>query len=127
MESKIAEPPEDGCEPKSVKDAVSEVLINKTKKNKFLENVGMDIAPACSGGESRRELQAELALEKQATAELRDLVNIQRQQLNEMVMKMQAAEEERAKKDEEMRQKQVETDALLRRLMTMIPTNQATR
>jgi hypothetical protein len=127
MESKIAEPPADGCEPKSVKEAVSEVLTDKNKKNKFLENVGMDSASACSGGESRRELQAELALEKQATTELRDLVNLQRQQLDEMVMKMQAAEEERAKKDEEIKEKQLETDALLRRLMSMIPTNQATR
>jgi hypothetical protein len=44
-----------------------------------------------------------------------------------MVMKMQAAEEEKAKKDEEIKEKQLETDALLRRLMSMIPTNQATR
>ena len=80
-----------------------------------------------SSSESRRELHSELALEQEATADLRELVNIQRQQRDEMVKKMQAAEEERAKKDEEMRQKQVGTDALLRRLMTLIPTNQETR
>jgi hypothetical protein len=36
METKIAEPVEDGCEPKSVNDVVSEVLCEKTKKNQFL-------------------------------------------------------------------------------------------
>jgi len=36
MEMKIAEPVEDGCEPKSVNDVVCEVLADKTKKNKFL-------------------------------------------------------------------------------------------
>jgi prophage antirepressor-like protein len=63
---------------------------------------------------------------KQTSADLRDLVNIQRQQLDEMVKKQQSTEEERAKHDEEMKQRQVETDALLRRLMAMIPGAQAT-
>jgi DNA-binding protein H-NS len=58
---------------------------------------------------------------KQTSADLRDLVNIQRQQLDEMVKKIQAVEEERAKNDEEMKQRQVKTDALLRRLMAMVP------
>jgi hypothetical protein len=44
-----------------------------------------------------------------------------------MVKKMQATEEERAKNNEEMQQRQVETNALLRRLMAMIPASQATR
>jgi prophage antirepressor-like protein len=66
-------------------------------------------------------------LEKQTIADLRDLMNIQRQQMDDMVQKMQAAEEQRAKKDEEQKQRQVETDALLRRLMAMIPGSQATR
>jgi len=57
----------------------------------------------------------------------RDLVNIQCQQLDEMVKKQQAAEEERAKHDEEMKQRQVENDALLRCLMTMIIGTHATR
>ena len=127
MERKIAEPIEEGCEQKSVNDVVSEVLVDKTKKNNFLLNVGIFSSPGgCSAG-SRRELEAELAMEKQTSADLRDLVNIQCQQLDEMVKKMQSIEEERAKKDEEMKQRQVETDALLRRLMSMIPASQATR
>jgi hypothetical protein len=43
-----------------------------------------------------------------------------------MVKKMQAAEEERAKREEEMRQKQAETDAILRCVMAMLSTNQPT-
>ncbi|BAH93433.1 Os06g0271475 [Oryza sativa Japonica Group] len=125
MEMKIAEPVEDGCEPKSVNDAVSEVLAGKTKKNKFLVNVGINSLPVDSSAGSRRELQAALVEEKQTSADLRELVNIQRQQLDEMVKKMQAAEEERAKNDEEMKQRQAETDTLLRRLMAMIPSSQA--
>jgi hypothetical protein len=42
-------------------------------------------------------------LEKQTSSDLRDLVNIQRQQLDEMVKKQQSTEEERAKHDEEMK------------------------
>lgn len=125
MEMKIAEPVEDGCEPKSVNDAVSEVLAGKTKKNKFLVNVGINSLPVDSSAGSRRELQAALVEEKQTSTDLRELVNIQRQQLDEMVKKMQAAEEERAKNDQEMKQRQAETDTLLRRLMAMIPSSQA--
>jgi hypothetical protein len=44
-----------------------------------------------------------------------------------MVKKMQATKEERAKNDEETQQRQVETNALLRRLMAMILGSQATR
>lgn len=126
MESKIAETPKDGCEPKSAEDAISEVLVGKTKKNNFLKNVGIKNAPGASCGGNRREIEAELALEKQTTADLREVVNKQHQQLDEMVKKMQAAEEERAKREEEMRQKQAETDAILRRVMAMLSTNRPT-
>jgi hypothetical protein len=127
METKIAEPVEDGCEPKSVNDVVSKVLCEKTKKNQFLQNVGIKRRGGGSSAASRHELEAQLVLEKQTSSDLRDLVNIQRQQLDEMVKKQQSTEEERAKHDEEMKQRQVETDALLRCLMAMIPGAQATR
>lgn len=42
MENKINEPVEDGQEPKTVIEAVFEVLAEKTKKNKFLHNVGLN-------------------------------------------------------------------------------------
>jgi hypothetical protein len=47
--------------------------------------------------------------------------------MDDMVQKMQATEEQRANNDEEMKQRQVKTDALLRRLMAMILGSQATR
>lgn len=72
-------------------------------------------------------LQAALVSEKQTSADLRDLLNIQRQQLDELVKKVQATEEERAKNDEEMKQRQAETDTLIRRLMAMIPSTNPTR
>jgi hypothetical protein len=50
------------------------------KKNKFLVNVRINSLPADSSAGSRRELQAALVLEKQTSADLRDLVNIRRQQ-----------------------------------------------
>jgi len=120
MEMKIAEPVEDGCEPKSVNDVVSDFLCEKTNKNQFLHNVGIKKGVGGSSAGTRRELEAQLLMEKQTSSDLRELVNVQRQQLDEMVKKQQTAEEERAKHDEEMKQRQVETDALLRRLMAMI-------
>ena len=65
--------------------------------------MGINSLPADSSAGSHRELEATLTLEKQTSSYLRELVNIQRQQLDEMVTKMQAKEEERGKADEEMR------------------------
>jgi hypothetical protein len=51
--------------------------------------------PVDSSAGTRRELQEALASEKQTSADLRDLVNIQCQQLDDMVKKVQTIEEER--------------------------------
>ena len=40
MEEKLNEPVDDGQEPKDVTEVVSEALVQKTKKNNFLVNVG---------------------------------------------------------------------------------------
>jgi mRNA-degrading endonuclease HigB of HigAB toxin-antitoxin module len=40
MEEKLNEPVDDVVEPKDVTDVVSEALVQKTKKNRFLVNVG---------------------------------------------------------------------------------------
>jgi hypothetical protein len=78
MEMKIAKPVEDGCEPKSVNDAICEVLADKTKKNKFLVNVRINSLPADCSARSHHELHAVLVSEKQTSTDLMDLVNIQR-------------------------------------------------
>jgi hypothetical protein len=86
MEGKINAP--DGEEPKDVADAVSEVLVQKTKKNSFLVNVGMKSSSASQHNcESRRELQAELVVEKQTSSDLRELVKTQQVQMDDMMKK----------------------------------------
>jgi hypothetical protein len=44
-----------------------------------------------------------------------------------MVKKMQEMQEERKKSDEESKVRQAEIDTLLRRLMALIPSSEATR
>lgn len=95
MEMRVAASVEDGCQQKWVNDVVFQVLAEKTKKNKFFVNVGMKGLPVDSSAGTRRELQEALASEKQTSADLRDLVNIQCQQLDDMVKKVQTIEEER--------------------------------
>jgi len=41
MEHQLAAPPEEGEEPKSATEVVADVLDDSTKKNMFLQNVGI--------------------------------------------------------------------------------------
>ncbi|OQU93392.1 uncharacterized protein LOC8059490 isoform X3 [Sorghum bicolor] len=128
MEDKINAPVQDGEEPKDVADIVHEVLAQKTKKNKFLVNVGLKRSSATEDyAESQHELQAELLQEKQTTSELKEVVKAQQMQMDEMMKKFQKGEIARAKQDEEYKKKQDETNALIRGLMSMIPASQPTR
>ncbi|KAJ1281197.1 hypothetical protein BS78_04G289300 [Paspalum vaginatum] len=120
IERKIANPVEDGEEPIAITDAVSKVLLEKTKKNKFLVNVGIQKKPSTSIA-MQRDIEAELVREKQGSDELRALVNAQRQQMDAMGKQLEESEAARAKYEQVMKEKQAETDALLRRLMSMIP------
>ncbi|KAJ1265029.1 hypothetical protein BS78_08G046900 [Paspalum vaginatum] len=106
IEHKIADPIEDGEKP-NLTEVVSNVLVHKTKKNRFLCNVGIQNKTGTSNA-MRRELEAELVREKQGSNEL-------------SALRMQEAETARAKHDEEILKKQAETDELLKRLMSMIP------
>lgn len=123
METKLTEPVEAGVQPKTVTEVVSEVLAENSKRNSFLQNVGIQSAPT---RRSKGDLEAQLAMEKRGSNELREIVDTQRQQLDRLLKQMQEAEAARAKKEEEMTKKQAETDALLRRLMAMIPQTHAT-
>jgi hypothetical protein len=114
MENKMSAPVEDEQEPQSVATIVSDVLGEKVKKHKFLCSVGIQKAPGRSNGPSPQVLEAELEMEKQGSNELRELVANQREQMDMMAKHIKDVEEARAKKD-------AETDALIRRLMTMIP------
>ncbi|CAN6242033.1 unnamed protein product [Urochloa humidicola] len=128
MEDKINAPVNDGEEPKDVTDAVSEVLLQKTKKNSFLVNVGMK-SSSVSGdnAESLQELEAELVVEKQTSSELRELVKTQQVQMEDMMKKFEESEATKARQNEEFMKKQAETDALIRSLMSMIPASVLTR
>jgi hypothetical protein len=59
-------------QPKSVNEVVFDVLSEKTRKNKFLQNVGIQITRPTS---SEQDIRADLAAERRANAELRAIVN----------------------------------------------------
>ena len=125
MEEKLNEPVDDGQEPKDVTEVVSEALLQKTKKNNFLVNVGVKSVPTCVSAE--RDLQEELVVEKQISSDLRELVKTQQQQMEEMMKKFQELETARAKQEEESKKRQADTDALIKGLMSMIPGSQGTQ
>jgi len=127
MEDKINGTVGDGEESIDVTDVVSEVLVKKTKKNRFLVNVGMKSLPDADNVESQRELEAELVVERQTTNDLRQIVRTQQQQMDEMVKRFQESEATRARQEEELKKKQAETDALIKGLMSMIPGSLPTR
>jgi hypothetical protein len=129
MEGKINA--HDGEESKDVADVVSEVLVQKTKKNSFLANVGMKSSSACKDNiESRCELKAELEMEKQTSSDLRVLVKTQQVQIeaqqvqmDDMMKKFQKSKIARARQEDEFKKKQAEIDALIKGLMSMIPAS----
>ena len=125
MEEKLIQPVDDGQEPKDVTEVVSEALVQKTKKNNFLVNVGVKSVATCVSAE--RDLQEELVVEKQISSDLRELVKTQQQQMEEMMKKFQELETARAKQEEESKKRQADTDALIKGLMSMIPGSQGTQ
>ncbi|WVZ53123.1 hypothetical protein U9M48_004109, partial [Paspalum notatum var. saurae] len=115
IEHKIADLIEDGETPRNVTEVVSDVLVHKTKKNRFLCNVGIRNKPSTSNA-MRRELEAKLAGEKQGSDELRALVDKQRLQMDAMAKEAESARAQ----NEEILKKQAETNEVLKRLMSMI-------
>ena len=100
MENKISQPVEDGEEPNSVTKVVANFLDENTKNNKFLQNVGVQKVQPRS---NRHNLEAELAAEKRANAELRVIVGTQREQMEVLSNKMQEGEQARIRDQEEMK------------------------
>jgi hypothetical protein len=73
MENQLNTPMEGEQQPKIATDVVSNVLDKNTKNNQFLHNVGIEIVP-----QRRRSLhvvEAKLAVDKRASAELRSVVD----------------------------------------------------
>jgi len=115
METRLAEPAEEQ-ETRSVTEVVAGVLAQNTKKNTFLQNVGIHNNQPTSGGQN---LQAELLAQRE-NAELRLLVNSQREQMHELSTKLQETEQARTRDREEMAKKQAETDAKLELVLSML-------
>ncbi|XP_039822477.1 uncharacterized protein LOC120684665 [Panicum virgatum] len=81
MESKLSTTTESEA-PKTVNQVVANVLAEKTRKNQFLRNVGIEVAKPTSSEQNGAvsDLQAE-------NAELRSIINTQHRQIDDLTMK----------------------------------------
>ena len=81
MESKLSRTTESEA-PKAVNQVVADVLAEKTRKNQFLRNVGIEVAQPTSSEQNGTvpDLQAE-------NAELRSIINTQHRQIDDLTMK----------------------------------------
>ncbi|CAO2141201.1 unnamed protein product [Urochloa humidicola] len=127
MEAIIAEPAEEGQVQKTPVEAVAQVLPSSS----FLQNVGLEQAApkrsAKSAAAARvEELEAEVEVEKQGSALLRDKVDTQQDELEALKKKVEEAREKQyeeianlKKQAEENKKHSEETNALLRRLFSL--------
>ncbi|CAL4970619.1 unnamed protein product [Urochloa decumbens] len=114
MEAQLEAPPAEGEDPKSATEVVAAVLDEKTKKNMFLQNVGIQTAKSRS---SLQQVQAQLEVEKLANVDLRAKVG-------ELERKMLETEQARLRDKEEMKRQQDEFEArLLRRFGQHLPAD----
>ena len=68
MENSLSTPAAEDEQPKSATQVVADVLAEKTKKNQFLQNVGMHDA------QPRSSVQTELEAERMTSSELLSIV-----------------------------------------------------
>ncbi|KAF8664818.1 hypothetical protein HU200_054544 [Digitaria exilis] len=132
MEAIVAEPAEEGQAQKTPLEAVAHVLPSSSS---FLQNVGLAQAgPKRSAKSSAaaarvQELEAEVEAEKKGSAVLRDKVDSQQDELEALKKKSEESEEARQKQAEEIenlkkqaeesKKQPEETNALLRRLLSL--------
>lgn len=102
-------------EPAFAVGVVTNVLAEHTKKNKFLQNVGIQIVRPRS---SIHNLEAQLMAEKRSNVELRSVINTQQEEISLLSEQLQQAEHARRRDKEE--KKQAETDAKLELLLSRI-------
>ncbi|CAM0152934.1 unnamed protein product [Urochloa decumbens] len=105
MEAQLTSPPGEGEEPNSTTEIVAAVLEDNTKKNMFLQNVGIKTARPRS---TLQKVQAQLEVEKQANVDLREKVV-------DLEKKAKESEQARLKDKEEMKKKQDEFETRLER------------
>uniref|UniRef100_A0A0A9DTU3 Uncharacterized protein n=1 Tax=Arundo donax TaxID=35708 RepID=A0A0A9DTU3_ARUDO len=102
MEAIMGEPVEEGQEPKSATEVVSQVL----QSTKFLQNVGLESASSkksCKAAVDARvqELEGALEIEKQGVADLREKIDGQQEELDTLKKQVQESEAARNKQLEE--------------------------
>jgi len=102
-----------GRQPKSATEVVADVLAENTKKNQFLQNVGIQAARPRS---KVQNIEVQLEAEKRDNAELRE-------QMAVLSKKVQETEHARIKEQEEMKRKQAEMDAKLALVLSQIRPN----
>ncbi|KAK3146772.1 hypothetical protein QOZ80_3BG0271720 [Eleusine coracana subsp. coracana] len=85
IENRLAAQPTEGEEPKSDVQVVSKVLDQNTKKNLFLQNVGIQTAPPPRL--SARDVATQLEAEKVENGELWKIISNQSKQMDEMSKK----------------------------------------
>ncbi|TVU24508.1 hypothetical protein EJB05_26950, partial [Eragrostis curvula] len=121
MEKKIAEAADDRPD-LSVTEVVADVLAEHSKRNKFLQHVGIEnVQPRTSV----RNLQEELAEEKRANNELRLVVDTQREKIDELSEQVRESEQSRVRDKEEMQKKKADTDAKLELLLSKYTSREA--
>ena len=107
MEHQLAAPPEEGEEPKSATEVVADVLDDSTKKNMFLQNVGIKTGRPRSNVQN---VQAQLEVEKKANVELRA-------KLDDLERRAGDKEQARLRDMEEMHNKQASLEAKLQLIL----------
>ncbi|OQU79099.1 hypothetical protein SORBI_3008G095633 [Sorghum bicolor] len=125
IEDNLNQPVDEALEPKDVTEVLSEALVQKTKKNRFLVNVGLK--SSATRGSAEYDLQEELVVEKQTSSDLREIVKTQQQQMDEMMKKLEEKEAAMAKREEESKKREANIDALIKTFMSMVPGDQATQ
>ncbi|CAN6289597.1 unnamed protein product [Urochloa humidicola] len=121
MKAIVAEPTQEGQDPKTATEAVAQVL----PRSKFLQNVGLEApAPKKSATTAVRarvqELEAEVQAERQGSAALR--FQIEYNQLEALMSKYEETEAANQKQQQELetlKKQGEETNSLLRRLLSL--------
>ncbi|CAL4997563.1 unnamed protein product [Urochloa decumbens] len=103
MEAQLTSPPGEGEEPNSTTEVVAAVLEDNTKKNMFLQNVGIKTARPRS---TLQKVQAQLKVKKLANVDFHAKVD-------DLEKKAKETEQERIKDKEEMKKEQDEFEARL--------------
>lgn len=101
----------------SATEVVANVLAENTKKNLFLQNVGIqNVGPRSS----LRNIEAQLEVEKRANSDLKSIVDAQHEQLDALLKQMQETEENRIREQEEVKKKQAKMETKMQLVLSQI-------